>query len=36
MLCAHTEYVAIVVEDSSEVSTIPALYVGNPGFKQYL
>jgi len=36
MLCAPNEYVAIVIGDSSEVGSIPASYVGDPGFKQYL
>ena len=36
MLCVPTEYVAIVVEDSSKVGSIPASYVEDSGFKQYL
>jgi len=36
MLCVKAEYAAIVVEDSSEVGSILASYVGDHGFEQYL
>jgi hypothetical protein len=35
-LSVQTEYIAVVVEGSSEFGSIPASYVGDPGFKQYL
>lgn len=33
ILFVQTEYVAIVVEDSSVVGSIPASYFRDPGFK---